>query len=136
MSPTSLIHPPYPLPSSAALQISQQAPRVLKSSSTLSLPYPLSLLLSTETPDTWTALENLLLACLRTGDDAAARECLARLKARFGEANERVMALAGMVDEAVARDAKALEGVLRTYQEILKAEPANVVSRGSCIGLG
>lgn len=110
-----------------ALQMSQRAPKVLQTSTSLSLPYPLSLLTSTETPETWIALENLLLSCLRTGDDRSARQCLDKLTSRFGEKNERVMALRGMYEEAVAEDDEALARVLKRYGDILKEDGTNMV---------
>lgn len=122
-----LINPPPSVPPALALRMSQQAPRILQQSSGPSLPYPLSLLTVSEAPETWIGYENLLLSCLRTGDDRSARMCLEKLTQRFGESNERVMALRGMYDEAVAEDYKALEAVFRGYEEILKQDPTNMV---------
>lgn len=70
--------------------------------------------------------ENLLLSCLRTGDDQAARQCLTRLEARFGDDNERVMALKGLVKEAAADDNGALEKVLKEYDAILAENNTNI----------
>lgn len=71
--------------------------------------------------------ENLLLSCLRTGDEKAARQCLGQLEARFGENNERVMALKGLTKEAVAEDNAALERVLKEYDAILAEDNTNIV---------
>lgn len=71
--------------------------------------------------------ENLLLSCLRTGDEPAARQCLESLEARFGDDNERVMALKGLVKEAVAEDDEALERVLKEYDAILAQNDTNMV---------
>ena len=71
--------------------------------------------------------ENLLLTSLRTSDDKSARLCLDRMTARFGGENERVMALKGMYEEAVAVDNIGLEKVLKKYESILKADPTNMV---------
>ena len=125
---TSLLDPPPHISPQIVLHMSQQAPRVLQSSPTSSLPWPISLLLSSETPETWMIHENLLLSCLQTGDDKSARLCLDRMTARFGGENERVMALKGMYEEAVAVDKTGLEKVLKEYQSILKADPTNMVS--------
>lgn len=122
-----LLDPPPHLSPETALRMSQQAPRILQTSPTTSLPYPLSLFISGETPETWTAYENLLVACLRTGDDKSARLCLDRLTERFGEKNERIMAMRGMYEEAVASDTRALERVLKQYEDILKDDPTNMV---------
>lgn len=128
MSTVDLIQPPSHITPSSALHLSQQAPSVLRQSSTLaSLPYPLSLLTSSETQETWITLENLLISTLRTGDNKAARQCLDRLIARFGERNERVMALRGMFEEAVAEDKSTLDKILKEYNNVLKEEdPTNV----------
>lgn len=126
-----LIQPTPKATPSDALQLSMLAPRILKQSSTFqSLPYPLSLLWSTETQETWITTENLLISCLRTGDDKAARQCLDRLEQRFGEENERVMALRGMYEEAIAGDDKALEKVFKEYDTYLKEhDPTNIAVR-------
>ncbi|EON69189.1 hypothetical protein W97_08547 [Coniosporium apollinis CBS 100218] len=130
-----LINPPPSVPPALALRMSQQAPRILQQSSGPSLPYLLSLLTASDAPETWIGYENLLLSCLRTGDDRSARMCLEKLTQRFGESNERVMALRGMYDEAVAEDYKALEAVFRGYEEILKQDPTNMPIRKRRVAL-
>lgn len=67
-----------------------------------------------------------MLSCLRTGDEPAARICLQRLTKRFGESNERVMALGGMLQEAAAEDDAALHRVVKEYQTILTKDPSNM----------
>jgi ER membrane protein complex subunit 2 len=124
----SLLHPPSQLSPAAAMQLAQQAPLVLQNSpSRISSNPVLSLLSAAETPDLWLTYENLLLSCLRTGDEATAHQCLERLIARFGEDNERIMALKGLTQEAAAVDNKGLETVLRGYEAILKENDANIV---------
>lgn len=81
-----------------------------------------------DTPETWLLYENLLLTCLRSQDDASARVCLDRLTERFGEKNERVMALRGLYDEATADNTRELEAILRRYEEVLAEDPTNTVS--------
>ncbi|OCL08949.1 hypothetical protein AOQ84DRAFT_221365 [Glonium stellatum] len=125
----SLLDPPPRVSSQTALHMSQQAPRILQSSPTSSL------LLSSETPETWTIHENLLLSCLRTGDDKSARLCLDRMTARFGRENERVMALKGMYEEAAAVDKAGLENVLKEYESTLKADPTNMPVRKRRVAL-
>jgi hypothetical protein len=46
---------------------------------------------------------------------------------RFGPSNERVMALKGMYEEAVAKDNGELEKVLRGYESTLAEDPSNIV---------
>lgn len=46
---------------------------------------------------------------------------------RFGESNERIMALKGMVKEATARDDAALQLVLKEYEAILAKDASNMV---------
>ena len=124
----SLINPPKHLPPQTALRLSQQAPRILASSPKTSLPYPLSLFVASETPELWTQYENLLLSCLRTGDDRSARQCLDRLIERFGEENERIMAFKGIYEEAVATNTQTLEKILKEYERALESDGTNVVS--------
>lgn len=71
--------------------------------------------------------ENLMLSCLRTGDEQSAHQCLERLTARFGADNERLMALRGLFQEAVASDDAALKQVLEEYDNILKNDSSNIV---------
>ena len=123
-----LIYPPPQMPPATALRMSQQAPRILQTSPETSLPYPLSLITSSETQETWTTYENLLLSCLRTGDDKSALICVQRLAKRFGDDDPRVMAWKGLYEEAVAKDDKALEKVLKDYEKVLKEDPTNMVS--------
>ncbi|KAI4599905.1 hypothetical protein KJ359_001641 [Pestalotiopsis sp. 9143b] len=124
---SSLLRPPSHLPPSTALELSQQAPKIIKeapgaiSTSTLQ-----SLFSASETPELWTIYENLLLSCLRTGDEEAAHQCLGRLINRFGDENERVMALVGLLKEADAQDNATLEVVLKEYEAILDRNPTNI----------
>ncbi|EEQ34473.1 Inositol phosphatase SIW14 [Microsporum canis] len=125
----SLFHAQLGLSSSdpqASLRLSQQAPSFLQSQPSRFPSFPFSIFSQKETPELWTSYEQLLAACLRTGDDKSARECLDRLSSRFGEDNERVMGLRGLYDEATAADEAALKQVLSRYDTILKENPVNV----------
>jgi hypothetical protein len=125
----SLLHPPSHLSPAEALQLSQRAPEVLGTFPSSFSSSPLaSLYSSTESAEMWINYENLLLSCLRTGDEQAAHECLERLVKRFGEGNERVMALMGLLKEADANDNAALEKVLKEYDQILQGNSTNIVS--------
>ena len=96
----------------AALQLSQQASALLKKPFSSSiLPFATS-----ENPEQWIEYEQLFLVCLRTGE-------------RFGPANERIMGLRGLYQEATAKDASALEAILKEYQKILSGNAVNVVSK-------
>lgn len=108
----------------AALHLSQQASALLKK------PYSSSILpfATSENPEQWIEYEQLFLICLRTGDDKAAHLCLDRLTERFGPANERIMGLRGLYQEATAKDASALEAILKEYHKILSGNAVNVVS--------
>lgn len=121
----NLLSPPQTIPPKAALALSQKAPPILSSSPTSSLPWPLSLLFSTETPSTWTIHENLFLAALRTGDDDSARKILDRLTTRFGTQNERLITLRGIYEESQAKTDKELEQVFDNYEQILRENPTN-----------
>jgi hypothetical protein len=125
----SLLHPPSHLSPAEALQLSQLAPTVLRNlPQSVSASPLLSLFSAPETPELWITYENLLLSCLRTGDEESAHKCLERLIRRFGDDNERMMALKGLIKEVGAENNAALEVVLKEYDAILDAEPNNIVS--------
>lgn len=125
----SLLRPQVHLSNAEALKLAQLAPEVLKSNPKVFSASPIGALFSaSETGDVWTIYENLLLACLRTGDDKAASECLERIVIRFGAKDERVMALDGLAREAKAMNNNDLEKILKEYDAILKEDDANVVS--------
>lgn len=112
-----------------ALHLAQQAPTILQSNPKALSMSPLSFLFSSpETSDLWTIYENLLLSCLRAGNDEAAHMCLERLILRFGDENERIMAFKGLVKEAVAANHNELEKVLAEYELLLEENGANIVS--------
>ncbi|KAG9992918.1 tetratricopeptide repeat domain-containing protein, partial [Aureobasidium melanogenum] len=121
-----LLAPPTHLSPTESLRLSQLAPKWLRSQAPSNLPYPLSLLTTSESAEQWQANENLMIACLRTGDDETASICLDKLSQRFGPDNERVQALRGLYEEATATDEQALLKVLKSYDEILEEKPANV----------
>lgn len=121
-----LLAPPTQISHTESLRLSQLAPKWLRSQAPSSLPYPLSLLTTSESAEQWQANENLLVACLRTGDDETAYICLEQLSQRFGPDNERVQALRGLYEEATAADDKALLKVLKSYDELLEEKPANI----------
>ncbi|TGJ86161.1 hypothetical protein E0Z10_g2579 [Xylaria hypoxylon] len=124
---SSLLHPPSHLPPATALRHSQQAPSILENSpGAISTSILQSMLSTSETQELWTVYENLLLSCLRTGDDDSAHQCLGRLVNRFGHDNERIMALKGLIKEATATDNAALDLVLQEYQQILQVTPTNL----------
>jgi len=110
------IHPSPLRNPSTSLHLSQQAPAFLSSSES-----------AKDTQETWLIYEQLLLSCLRTGDDNSARLCLQRLSDRFGVDSARVKALTGLYDEATSRSRGELEAVLQRYQDILKEDPTNMV---------
>ena len=125
---STILHPPAHLPPSVALQLSQQAPIILQDTPASISPYSFSLLYApAETADIWTAYENLMQSCLRTGDEQSAHVCLERLTSRFGSENERVMALRGLFQEAIAEDDAALERVLEEYDSMLSRDHTNMV---------
>jgi hypothetical protein len=110
----------------SALHLAQQAPAILG-------PNPTKATTSTSgTAEEYSQLEQLFLACLRTGDDQSAQACLDRLSHRFGPANERVMGLRGLYQEATAKDRAALEKCREEYEKILSESPVNVVRSGPC----
>lgn len=130
-----LLQPPGHISPTEALKLSQQAPTFFKAQAPSLLPYPLSILTSSESPEQWHAYENLLIACLRTGDDKSAFICVKELTERFGESNERVQALKGLYQEATAEDDKALNTVLKEYDALLEENPTNFPIRKRKVAL-
>ncbi|KAF5025429.1 hypothetical protein F66182_2489 [Fusarium sp. NRRL 66182] len=123
----SLARPQGQLSSAEALQLAQQAPNVLKRNPKAFSASPLvSLFSATETAELWTIYENLIITCLRTGDDESAHQCLERLVLRFGDKNERVMAFKGLIKEAEATNNSELQEVLKEYEDILEEDGTNI----------
>jgi ER membrane protein complex subunit 2 len=116
---------PFADPASA-LQLSQKAPNLLSKSSVASASLPLSLIAAAESPETWMELVQLFYACLSTGDDKSAHLCLEKLTQRFGANNDKVMAMRGMYQEAVAEDEGELKKILGEYNKSLAESPMNV----------
>jgi len=136
MASSYLLHPPSHLPPATALQNSQRAPAILENSAgSISQSLVGSLLAAPETSELWTTYENLLLSCLRTGDDEAAHKCLARLVNRFGDEHERIQALIGLVKEAEAKDTATLTIILGEYDEILRETATNIPIAKRRVGL-
>ncbi|KAH5119563.1 ER membrane protein complex subunit 2 [Parastagonospora nodorum] len=129
MSQANLLSPPTHIPPPTALALSQKAPLILSHPPTSSLPWPLSLLFSRETPESWTIHENLFYSALRTGDETSAQAILQRLEARFGDQNERIITLRGIYNEATAQSDADLERVFEGYEKILKEDPTNMSVR-------
>ena len=129
MTQANLLSPPTSIPPPTALALSQKAPLILSTTPTSTLPWPLSLLFSRETPETWTIHENLFLSSLRTGDESSALSLLQRLESRFGEHNERIVTLRGIYNEATSKSDADLEKVFEAYEKILKDDPTNMSIR-------
>lgn len=110
----------------AVLRVAQKAPAVIAKASSVSTTFPASIFSSADSTELWNDVEQLLYACLRTGDDEAAFICVERLSDRFGPNNERVMALRGLYQEAVATDDAALRKILEDYTQVLNENPMNV----------
>jgi hypothetical protein len=124
----SLLQPVGSLSPAETLELAQKAPEILRKNPRAFSASPLSSLFQTpETADIWTIYENLMIACLRTGDDEAANECLERIVTRFGHDHDRVMALKGLLKEATASNNSELEKVLEEYDALLQQNDANIV---------
>ncbi|KAJ4411215.1 Inositol phosphatase SIW14 [Didymella pomorum] len=129
MATANLLAPPSSISPPTALALSQKAPKILANPPTSSLPWPLSLLFSRETPESWAIHENLFFSALRTGDEKSAHQILERLEARFGEQNERIITLRGIYNEATAQSDADLEKVFDGYEKILREDPTNMSIR-------
>lgn len=128
--PPSLLRPHGDLTPAEVLEIAQRAPEILRRNPKAFSASPLLNLFSApETAHLWTIYENLMLSCLQVGDDTAAHECLRRLVIRFGDKDERIMALQGLAKEAAASSDSELGAVLDEYEALLKQNGANIVSR-------
>ena len=126
---SSLLRPAVSLSPEESLKLAQQAPEILRKNPRAFSASPLSSLFSIpETADVWTIYENLMLACLRTGDDDAAKELLERITLRFGAKHERVLAIQGLVKEATASNHSELEKILEEYDILLAEVGTNIVS--------
>lgn len=128
-----LLQPVGSLSPAESLNLAQQAPEILRKNPRAFSASPLSSLFSApETADIWTIYENLMISCLRTGDDEAANECLERIISRFGNTHDRVLALKGLVKEATASNHTELQTILEEYEALLQENDANIVS-GLCL---
>ncbi|KAK7749612.1 Inositol phosphatase SIW14 [Cytospora paraplurivora] len=123
----SLLHPPSHLSPAQALELSQRAPTLLRNNpkSVSSSPL-LSLFSAPESTELWITYENLLLSCLRTGDEESAQECIERLVKRFGPDNERISAFRGLVREAKATNDAELKAILKDYDDVLAENNTNI----------
>ena len=110
----------------STLQIAQSASSTLAKTSSVSTTFPASIFNTTDSAELWDDLEQLLYACLRTGDDKSAFLCVERFSQRFGSTNERVMALRGLYQEATAPDGDDARKILEDYAKILMENPMNV----------
>jgi ER membrane protein complex subunit 2 len=121
----SLLLPPTNSNPETSLTLSQKAKSFFTSQSSWlsSVPYPISLFINTESQEKWQIYENIFLACLRTGDNQAAYLCLEELTDRFGKTNDRIVAMQGLYQEAMAKDSKELAEVMNSYNEIVKEDP-------------
>ncbi|KAJ6438680.1 kinetoplast-associated protein KAP [Purpureocillium lavendulum] len=123
----SLLQPQGRLSPAETLELAQQAPEILRRNPKAISSSPLQILFSApETADLWTIYENLLLSCLRAGDDTAAHQVLERLVLRFGEKDERLMALNGLVKEAEATNDGELQKILEEYDALLEENDTNM----------
>lgn len=124
MASAALLEPPSSADPAHTRAILDEAPSFLASQrSALTLPYPLDLLLNSESQEKWASYETVFLASIHSGDTGTAQQCLRALTERFGKLNERILALQGIYDEATASDDKQLSDVLKRYDEIIAESP-------------
>ncbi|RCI13677.1 hypothetical protein L249_5459 [Ophiocordyceps polyrhachis-furcata BCC 54312] len=136
MLPSSLLRPQGRLTPHEASELARQAPEILRKNPKAFSASPFRALFSApETSQLWTVYENLLLSCLRVGDDASALQCLERLVTRFGQEDERVMALQGLAQEAMASSDSELQKILDGYEACLEKNDANIPIRKRKIAL-
>jgi tetratricopeptide (TPR) repeat protein len=126
---TSLLQAPTNATPEVTLNLKEHAPEFFKSQRNWGLPWPLNLLLNSESQEKWQIYENILLACLRTGDNESAYLCLEELTDRFGVENDRVLALRALYKEATANTQQELATVMQQYQDMLKEDPSVISIR-------
>jgi len=126
MASTALVSP-MQQSHSEALALSREAPQHIGRYTPSRIPIPVPFLSSPESAELWTTYERVVLSCLRTGDDKSAFMCLEKLIERFGAANERIMALRGLYQEAVAENDAVMEKILKEYNGVLAESPTNTV---------
>ncbi|KAL8707897.1 MAG: hypothetical protein Q9220_007117 [cf. Caloplaca sp. 1 TL-2023] len=114
---------------SEALTVAQLACERVQRGASARYPFSIPFIGRQEPAEYWTTVENMLHACLRTGDDKTAHLCLEKLADRFGVSNERVMGLRGLYQEALAEDRPALLQILREYDAIISKDPTNIPIR-------
>ncbi|KAF4585461.1 Tetratricopeptide repeat domain-containing protein [Ophiocordyceps camponoti-floridani] len=123
----ALFRPQGRLTPDEASELARQAPEILRKNPKAFSASPLRALFSApETAQLWTVYENLLLSCLQVGHDDSARQCLERLVTRFGPEDERVMALQGLAQEAMASNESELQKILNGYEACLVKNDANI----------
>ena len=127
MQSLSDVHQDYLSSPGNALRLSQKAPLYLNAHNQHQI-FPTFLRsYASDSSNHWFQYEQLVLTCLRTGDDKSAHLCLEQLTQRFGASNERIMALRGLYQEATATTEISLIGILQGYEKILAENPVNVV---------
>lgn len=109
-----------------ALSLARKAPSLLSKTSSIATTFPTSVIGTPESPELWMELASMFYACLRTGDDKSAHLCLEKLTQRFGEKNDRVMAMRGLYQEAVAGGEDELRQILQEYNKMLVDNPVNI----------
>lgn len=121
----SLLQPAEKSSPQTSVDLYQQAPKFFQSQSSWlsAIPYPLSLFVNTESQEKWQIYENIFLASLRTGDDKSALRALQQLIKRFGNVNDRVIALHGLYLEATAKDENELGSAMKFYEDVLMEDP-------------
>jgi tetratricopeptide (TPR) repeat protein len=120
----TLLQPPSNAAPDVTLNLKTHAPEFFKSQRTWALPWPLNLLVNSESQEKWQIYENILLACLRTGDNDSAYLCLEELTDRFGVENDRVLALRALYKEATAKTQQELNEVMKQFEDMLKEDPS------------
>ncbi|KAE8147651.1 hypothetical protein BDV25DRAFT_159913 [Aspergillus avenaceus] len=110
----------------ATFRLSQQAPVLLKQQLSKERNVLLSLVNKSEEPENHGMTEQLFFACLQSGDDKSAVLCLELLTRRFGSSNERVTALRGLYEEALAENQFELEQCLHKYDALLSDNALNL----------
>lgn len=127
-TPVAMAHQTiYTSDSAATLQFSQRAPSILGREVTSKTNIVATPKCQREHPEEHETVEQLLIACLQTGDDKSAQLCLDRLTHYFGTSNEKMMGLQGLYEEATAEGHLDLEKCLQKYDGILSENPVNAV---------
>lgn len=116
-----------PIPNPETLLALPPTPENTVYLSNLAPSYLSSSLSKADTYSNWALHETLFYACIRAGEDNTAKLCIQRISDRFGSDDDRVSAMAGVLEEVMAETPQQLEQMLQVYELALEKDPTRLV---------